>query len=96
MGAIFTVALARFETVAELPGCVVALDPRADDPLGPALPSGPTTVLVGAERGGLAPDVLAGAARTVRIPIAGDSLNAAMAATVALYELTRARRISDP
>jgi TrmH family RNA methyltransferase len=27
--------------------------------------------------------------RTAQIPIAADSLNAAMAATVALYELTR-------
>jgi len=27
--------------------------------------------------------------RVVRIPIASDSLNAAMAATVALYEMTR-------
>jgi TrmH family RNA methyltransferase len=43
---------------------------------------------VGAERSGLAPEVVAACTRAAHIPIAGDSLNAAMAATVALYELS--------
>ena len=51
--------------------------------------TGETTILIGAEREGLLEDVVAASDRVVHIPIAGDSLNAAMAATVALYELTR-------
>jgi TrmH family RNA methyltransferase len=44
---------------------------------------------VGAEREGLPDEVVAGCQRTAHIPIATESLNAAMAATVALYERTR-------
>ena len=47
------------------------------------------TLLVGAEREGLPQAVLAACEREARIPIASESLNAAMAATVALYEVTR-------
>jgi TrmH family RNA methyltransferase len=47
------------------------------------------TLLVGAERKGLPDTVTAACDRVARIPIASDSLNAAMAATVALYEMTR-------
>jgi TrmH family RNA methyltransferase len=54
---------------------------------GPALPE--LTLLVGAERDGLPDDVVAACERVAHIPIASDSLNAAMAATVALYEMTR-------
>jgi TrmH family RNA methyltransferase len=85
MGAIFSVPVAR-----ELrgPGERIALVAGAGEPLrGPA--AGETTLLVGAEREGLSDDVVAGADRVCHIAIAGDSLNAAMAATVALYELTR-------
>ena len=39
--------------------------------------------------GGLRDTVLAGVDHTARIPIATESLNAAMAATVALYEVSR-------
>ncbi|HTD07319.1 MAG TPA: RNA methyltransferase [Solirubrobacteraceae bacterium] len=46
------------------------------------------TLLIGAEREGLPDTVTAACDRVVRIPIASDSLNAAMAATVALYEMT--------
>ncbi|HEV2785160.1 MAG TPA: RNA methyltransferase [Solirubrobacteraceae bacterium] len=88
MGAIFQVPVARVADVAELPGERVALAGRAGDVLaGPA--EGEVTILVGAERDGLAPDVLAACDRVAHIPIASESLNAAMAATVALYELTR-------
>jgi TrmH family RNA methyltransferase len=45
------------------------------------------TLLVGAEREGLPRAVLAQADLLAHIPIATDSLNAAIAATVALYEL---------
>jgi TrmH family RNA methyltransferase len=47
------------------------------------------SVLVGAEREGLPPEVIDAADRVAHIPIRSESLNAAMAATVALYELTR-------
>jgi RNA methyltransferase, TrmH family len=45
------------------------------------------TLLVGAEREGLPEEVVARCEHIAHIPIAGDSLNAAMAATVALYEI---------
>jgi TrmH family RNA methyltransferase len=91
MGAIFAVSLARVATVSELPGRRIALVADAEEPLaGPAVKGGDgVTLLVGAERDGLPEDVLAQCERRARIPIATESLNAAMAATVALYEMTR-------
>jgi RNA methyltransferase, TrmH family len=91
MGAIFFVALARVEGPAELPGERLALSAGASEELrGPAEAIAPQlSVLVGAEREGLPAEVLAACERHARIAIEGDSLNAAMAATVALYELTR-------
>ncbi|HEV7937355.1 MAG TPA: RNA methyltransferase [Solirubrobacteraceae bacterium] len=47
------------------------------------------TLLVGAERDGLPDEVIEACERVAHIPIASESLNAAMAATVALYEMTR-------
>jgi TrmH family RNA methyltransferase len=89
MGAIFTVALAHVSDIAELPGQRIALAADGEQPLqGPG--EGELTLLVGSERDGLGPEILAASDRVARIPIATDSLNAAMAATVALYELTRA------
>lgn len=91
MGAIFCVALAHVDRLEQLPGELIALDAHA-----PALLEGPlvqdgggVTLLVGAEREGLPAEVIARCRRCVRIPIEGDSLNAAMAATVALYEMRR-------
>jgi TrmH family RNA methyltransferase len=48
------------------------------------------SLVVGAEREGLPDEVVAACEHTAHIPIASESLNAAMAATVALYETTRA------
>jgi RNA methyltransferase, TrmH family len=88
MGALFALPLARYAAVDELPGTVVALDAHAGDALrGPF--DGDVTLLIGAERTGLPDDVIAAADRSARIPIHSESLNAAMAATVALYEVTR-------
>ena len=88
MGAIFALPVARVNAVDELPGERLALAPRAGEPLrGPA--GGEVSLLVGAERDGLPADVVASCERVAHIPIATESLNAAMAATVALYELTR-------
>ena len=92
MGAIFTVALARVSDISELPGEKIALDADAPEPLrGPEDPAlaGPLTLLIGAEREGLPAEVIEACERSARIPIASHSLNAAMAATVALYEMTR-------
>jgi TrmH family RNA methyltransferase len=95
MGAIFAVAIARVADVRELPGERVALVARAGEQLAAVSASlaraGAISLLVGAEREGLPPEVLAECRQVVHIPIASDSLNAAMAATVALYEIARAR-----
>jgi len=88
MGAIFQIPVASAEDPEQLPGERVALAGRAGDVLaGPA--RGELTILVGAEREGLPAAVVAACDRVAHIPIANESLNAAMAATVALYELTR-------
>ena len=90
MGAIFAVPVARVGDVAALPAPAVALDAGAAEPLRGSGPARPATLVIGAEREGLAPEVVRACERAARIPIAaGDSLNAAMAATVALYEWTR-------
>ncbi len=93
MGAVFSVPLVRATTIDELPGRKLALVAGVGTPL-PELARQPIpaalTLLIGAEREGLPNEVLAAADETVQIPILTPSLNAAMAATVALYEVTRA------
>jgi RNA methyltransferase, TrmH family len=92
MGAIFAMGIARVTDPAALPGERIALDTGAQQTLrGYAVgeQDAPVTLLVGAEREGLPADVIAASDRVARIPIATESLNAAMAATVALYEMTR-------
>lgn len=96
MGALFAVPVARFDDVEQLPGATVALDARAVEPIAALGGAGtPLTLLVGAERAGLPDDVLAACDRAVAIPIRSESLNAAMAATVALYEVARAAVATD-
>jgi TrmH family RNA methyltransferase len=90
MGAIFDMELARVEDVGELPGERIALVAHAGEPLGKL--EGPVTLLVGAEREGLPADVVKACERAAHIPIEAESLNAAMAATVALYEMTMTRQ----
>jgi len=89
MGAIFATPLARIEQVEELPGEVIGLAPGDHPPLRGPL-AGEATLLIGGERNGLPDEVLAACDHLAAIPqAAGHSLNAAMAATVALYEATR-------
>ena len=88
MGALFSVPLARVRRVAELPGRRVGLVPREGRPLA-ELEAGAITLVVGAEREGLPDAVLAGCDELCHIPIRSESLNAAMAATVAMYEVSR-------
>ncbi|HEY4917703.1 MAG TPA: RNA methyltransferase [Solirubrobacteraceae bacterium] len=100
MGAIFSVRLAHVNDLHELPGELIALAADAPETLRAPHANGPredageagegsVTLLVGSEREGLPDTVTAACDRVARIPIASDSLNAAMAATVALYEMTR-------
>ncbi len=100
MGAVFAVPLARANAVADLPGVKIALVPDAGEPLAELWRSGhacvtssakdvEATLMIGAERDGLPEEVVARADRLAHIPIRTDSLNAAMAAAIALYELTR-------
>src|SRR5688572_7002194 len=89
MGSIFARPPAR-ASVEQLAGTKVALDSDAPQSLREIEIVAPVVVLVGAEREGLGPDALKAADVRARIPIRDDgpdSLNAAMAATVALYEL---------
>jgi RNA methyltransferase, TrmH family len=93
MGAVFSVPLAHARAgLASLPGRTVALDGAAPTPLHDVDLAGEVTLLIGAEREGLPQDLLATADITARIPIATHSLNAAMAATIALYEASRISR----
>jgi len=88
MGALFAVPVVSYDDVITLPGVRIALAARAGDELkGPI--EGSATVVVGSEREGLPDDVVAACDGVAHLPIASESLNAAMAATVALYELTR-------
>ena len=90
MGSLFARPPARV-VPEDLSGTLLALDPRADRTLADlAPPETPIVVCLGAEREGLPPELLQRAGHTARIPLRDDgpdSLNVAMAATVALYEL---------
>jgi TrmH family RNA methyltransferase len=88
MGAIFSVPVARVRAVGELPGCRIALAAREGRPLS-EVAGHEATLVVGAERDGLPDDVLASCDEVCHIPIRSESLNAAMAATVAMYEVSR-------
>jgi len=99
MGAVFAVPLARTDSLAALPGIKIALAPGAGVALHELWRSShayvtssairQVTLMIGAERDGLPEEVVREADHLAHIPIATDSLNAAMAATVALYELSR-------
>jgi len=88
MGAIFSSRLARAHDPSALPGERIALAAGRGEPLA-AGSGGEVTLLIGSERDGLPAEVISACERVAQIPIATESLNAAMAATVALYEMTR-------
>jgi TrmH family RNA methyltransferase len=92
MGAVFSVALARVSPPGRLPGTTVALAAGRGAELAELALTGPVTLLIGSERDGLPEELLEGADHIAQIPIASHSLNAAMAATVALYEASRMAR----
>ena len=97
MGSIFARPPAR-AGFSSLSGNRLALDARVTLPLAEIEPPVPPVVLcLGAERDGLPEEILAAADERARIPIrpgGPDSLNVAMAATAALYEL--GNRITRP
>jgi TrmH family RNA methyltransferase len=94
MGAIFHVPVTRVQTIDALPAPRIALVARAGAPLQGPLDQ--ATLVVGAERTGLPAEVVAGCEHVAHLPIAAasESLNAAMAATIAMYEVTK--RVNQP
>jgi TrmH family RNA methyltransferase len=87
MGALFRVPLAEFD---EPRGTRVALVPRDGTPLPELELDGETVFVLGAERDGLPEEVLDRCDVRATIPQSGESLNVAMAGTIALYERARA------
>jgi TrmH family RNA methyltransferase len=86
MGSIFARPPAR-AGLAEIGARPLALDPDAERDLAGVDLSAPLVLVLGSERGEL-PEGL----ETARIPVHADSLNVAMAATAALYEVERRMR----
>jgi RNA methyltransferase, TrmH family len=86
-GAIFRVPRSGFD---EVEGSRIALVPRGGTALAEAELEGPLVFLLGSEREGL-PDELVAQSREVTIeqPGEAESLNVAMAGTIALYEASR-------
>jgi TrmH family RNA methyltransferase len=87
MGAVFSVPIGQAHGPEALPGAKVALVPGQGAPLAELEVAGELTLLLGAERSGLPAEIVSRADLVAHIPTANDSLNVAMAATVALYEL---------
>jgi RNA methyltransferase, TrmH family len=103
MGAVFAVPLAKDAAMDHLPGLKIALVAGEGVRLAGLWRSGSpyahqnalvreVSLLIGAEREGLPPEIKSQADLIAHIPSQIDSLNAAQAATVALYELTRMAR----
>jgi TrmH family RNA methyltransferase len=90
MGALFRVPVVRVRSARELPGPVVALVARQGVPI-ETLDTPPGSLVVGAEREGVPPELLQDCDAVAHIRIESESLNAAMAATVALYATARLR-----
>jgi len=88
MGSIFRVPTCEFDAAA---GRRIALVPHRGEPLAGVDLSGDVVFVLGAEREGLPEAVLARCDATATIPLGSgaESLNVAMAGTVALYERSR-------
>lgn len=100
MGSLFERPPAR-AGLAELAGATIALDGAAPDTVSEAAQviEAPVVLLVGAEREGLPAEVAEGADVRARIALRNggpESLNAAMAATIGLYELGKTVLRSSP
>jgi TrmH family RNA methyltransferase len=88
MGSIFARPPAR-ATLAELPGRPLALSAHGERTLDEVEPAPPLVLCLGAERGGLPTEL---EREAVRIDVLSESLNVAMAASIALYETARRMR----
>ena len=88
MGAVFSVPTCAFD---EPPGTRVALVPRGGVPLPELELDGDVVFVLGSEREGLPPEVLERCDVQASIPqtAGAESLNVAMAGTIALYERAR-------
>jgi TrmH family RNA methyltransferase len=86
MGALFRVPIVPFDEAA---GRRIALVPHGGTPLAQLELSGEIVFVLGAERDGLPDEVLERCDVQASIPQHGESLNVAMAGTIALYELAR-------
>jgi RNA methyltransferase, TrmH family len=98
MGSIFARPPARSRPD-ELAGTLVALDGSADRDLRDVTADPPVVLCLGAERTGLPLELVEGASARARIPLrpdGPDSLNVAMAATIALYEQARSHTRMAP
>lgn len=101
IGTLFTVPVAVAETSAVLEHLrrhqveTVALAPATSRLIHDVDLRGPIAIVVGSEQYGLTDRWLSGATHTARLPMKGavDSLNAAIAAAVGLYEALRQRAI---
>jgi RNA methyltransferase, TrmH family len=94
MGALFEVPVARVRDPSELPGRRIALVAHGGAPLHEVVPPpddspGAVSLVVGAERVGLPDEIVTACDAMATITVRAESLNAAMAATVALYECNR-------
>jgi len=94
-GSIFRVPLVAGVAEDALPDLpLYAADPRAAMPLDRANLAGPCAIVIGREGGGMSPALLR-RATGVRIPTTGvESLNAAVAAGILLYEARRQRGVA--
>ncbi|HEX8052670.1 MAG TPA: RNA methyltransferase [Thermoleophilaceae bacterium] len=101
MGSVFARPPARAEpeaaraVFAERGGATIALQARTGAPLDEVPSGSPELLCLGGERDGLPPAVVEAADAVAHLPVRGDgpdSLNVAMAATVALYERNRMAR----
>jgi TrmH family RNA methyltransferase len=91
MGSVFARPPAR-AAFADLEGTKIALERGAGQPLADVAATGPVVLCLGGEREGLPNAIIEMADTVAEIPLrpdGPDSLNVAMAATVALYEQTR-------
>ena len=88
MGSVFAVPVLEDWPVGDLPGLLVGLTGKGE--VGP-IPDGDLTLVVGSERDGLPAEVLAACDLLWAIPMApgAESLNASVAASVALYAANR-------
>jgi RNA methyltransferase, TrmH family len=87
-GAVFRVPIGRFD---DCPGVRVALVPHDAPPLSALELPERVTFVLGSEREGLPDDVLASCASAASIPqaVGAESLNVAVAGSIALYERSR-------